>query len=73
MWNRWDIVEAYWCFYAEWHAGGLTRRCQNKGRGIAEQLHRLKFRARHDLSSKTLEDNGREIYNALVQRYHGKV
>jgi hypothetical protein len=33
------------------------------------QLDRLQFRARPDLSSDTLTENGREIYDAAVARF----
>lgn len=67
---RFDIAEAYFCFYVDWHSGGLTDRCRAKGRGIATQLSRLAFRPRPNLSTETLETEGREIYEGLVLAYH---
>lgn len=67
---RFDIAEAYWCFYSDWHSGGLTDRCRSKGRGIATQLARLAFRPRPNLTAENLEADGREIYEGLVLAYH---
>ena len=69
--DRFDIVEAYWCFYAEWHAGGLTDRdrAQPGRRSIAQQLHVMQFKPRPNLSSDTLTENGLEIYVNLVETW----
>lgn len=69
-WDRFDICEAYWCFYCDWHRGGLTDRDYEHVRSISETLHRLQFQPSADLSSDTLNDNARAIYDALVDKYH---
>ncbi len=60
--DRFDICEAYWCFYAEWGHDDYTWK-------ICGQLERLQFKPSPDLSSDTLEENGKEIYNQLVEKY----
>lgn len=69
-WDRFDICEAYWAFYSDWHAGGLTERCYVTGRGIAEQLQRMEFRPAMALNFERLTANGKELYTALVVKYH---
>lgn len=59
--DRFDICEAYYCYMVEWH-GGQT----SKEYALTGTFHRLRFRPRPDLSSDTLEENGRAIYDALV-------
>lgn len=69
--SRFDIVEAYFVFSMLWHSGGLTDRCRAKGRGIDEQLWRMKFRPSPALGSPAdLEEDGREVYLGLVEKYH---
>jgi hypothetical protein len=63
--DRFDIAEAYWCYFIEWHGG------QN-----SVEYRRLSkmdsyFKPRHNLSSDTLEENSREIYTGIVMKYHG--
>ena len=70
--NRIDVCDAYWVYYMLWHASGLTRRCHAQGRGIAEQLHRLRYRASPLLGSEhDLTDDARDVYDGLVQRWEG--
>lgn len=64
--DRFDIVEAHYCYCAEWHSGMHS-----------PEYYRLSrmgfyFRPRPNLSSDTLEPNGKEIYDALVARYQRK-
>jgi hypothetical protein len=58
--DRFDIVEAYFCFFMEWYCGQncprYARLCRMDGY----------FKPRPDLSSDTLSENGRIIYNALA-------
>ena len=69
--NRFDIAEAYACLESDYNVGGwLRERPSNRRRreACSVQLHRLQFRARPDLSSDTLTENGREIYDEAVAR-----
>lgn len=70
MAGRFDICEAYFCFLVDWNRGGLTRRCEAKGRGIAQQLHRMQFRPGLALGTDSLGEEAREVYDALVKKYH---
>lgn len=65
-----DVCDAFFIFYSHWHTGGLTARCIEKGRGIAEQLHRMNYQPSPCLSEETLTEEAREIYDALVYEYH---
>ena len=71
--DRISICEGYWLYYVHWHASGLTRRCVMTKRGIAEQLHRMRFKPSPllDLDSLRHEDRAeaREVYFGLVERY----
>ena len=72
--DTFDIAEAYWCYYCDWHAGGLTardeaRNARNGGRSIAVQLTNLDFVPNPGLTSDTLRDNARAIYDDLVARW----
>jgi hypothetical protein len=71
MFDRFAIAEGYYLFYAHWHMGGLTERCHRQGRGIAEQLHRMRFRPSPLLTLDTADESTRDVYDALVDRYHG--
>jgi hypothetical protein len=61
--NRFDIIEAYYLFGCNYHSGqwskeyAYTGRCLNMG-----------FRPSPLLDEESLTDNGREIYNSLVER-----
>lgn len=69
--DRFDICEAYACLEADYNVGGwLRERPSNQRRreACSVQLHRLKFRARPSLSTDTLTENGREIYDGAVTR-----
>lgn len=69
--NRFDICEAYACLEWDYNLGGwLHERSSNQRRreATAVQLHRMQFHARPNLSTDTLTENGREIYDAAVQR-----
>lgn len=61
--DRFDIVEAHWCYYTEWHGGQFSREYQRLSHMCSY------FKPRFNLSSDTLEENGKEIYDALVARY----
>ena len=69
--DRFDICEAYACLEWDYNVGGwLRERPSNQRRreACAVQLYRMRFCARHDLSRDTLTENGREIYDAAVER-----
>lgn len=69
--DRYDIAEAYCVLEWDYNVGGwLHERPSNQRRreSTGVQLHRMKFRARADLSYGTLTENGREIYDEQVSR-----
>jgi hypothetical protein len=71
MFDRFDICEAYACLESDYNVGGILWErpsCRRRGESIGVQLHRMRFRARPSLSTDTLTDNGREIYDAAVIR-----
>jgi len=71
MFDRFDICEAYACLESDWNVGGiLWERPSNRRRNesIGVQLDRMRFRARPSLSTDTLTENGRAIYDAAVTR-----
>ena len=71
--NRFDICEAHAVLEWDYNLGGwLHERPSNQKRREATsvQLHRMQFKARRDLSYETLTDNGREIYDDLVERFN---
>jgi hypothetical protein len=72
--DRFDICMGYWMFYCSWHSGGLTDRCRAKGRGIAEQLHRMQFSPGMGGDTPSREDNysATEVYIGLIAKYHGQ-
>jgi len=59
--DRFDIVEAYWCYMVEWHGGQGSKEYK-----LTCVFHRLRFHPRPDLCADTLTENGRAIYDALV-------
>jgi hypothetical protein len=70
--DRFDICEAHCVLEWDYNVGGwLHERPSNQRRMEATsiQLARMQFSPRPDLSSETLTENGREIYDALVQRF----
>jgi hypothetical protein len=72
MFDRFDICEAYAVLEWDYNIGGwLRERPSNQRRmeAIAVQLHRIQFKPRPDLSYETLTENGKEIYDAAVERW----
>lgn len=60
--DRFDIVEAHYCFCADYHGGQASTL-------YARLCHILTYlRPRPNLSVDTLTENGREIYDALATR-----
>ena len=75
--DRFDIAEAYYMYGAHWNRNGVTTRDRKRRRHIepglldtvGAQLHRLKFRPAPSLDLDTLSENGRAIYDDLVNRH----
>ncbi len=61
--NRFDICEAYWCYATDYN--DMYGMYINS---IWWRLARMEFRPSPMLSTETLEENGREIYDNLVKR-----
>jgi len=72
--DRFDICEAYCVLEYDYNVGGwLRERPSNRRRmeSIGVQLHRMHFKlAPSGGSFDHLEDNGKEIYSDLVDRYN---
>ncbi len=67
MFDRFDICEAYFVYAMLWHGGQFT-----KDYAIFGRLAKIGFRARPSLCDETdLEENAREIYDALVEKRQG--
>lgn len=69
--DRFDICEAHCVLEWDYNMGGwLRERPSNQRRREATsvQLHRMQFRPAPSLCYETLTENGREIYDELVQR-----
>lgn len=75
--DRISICEGYWLYFAHWHRGGRTARCDRQGRTISEQLHALQFKPAPALSLDSLchDDyrDAREVYLTLVRRHEGEL
>lgn len=70
--DRYDICEAYLLFENDWHIGGwLRERKSNQRRLMAThvQLKRMQFKPSPWLSYDMLTDNGKAIYDNLLDRY----
>ena len=73
--DKFDICEAYYIYLDNWNVGGTTNRWYTTSRrnrqaqSISAQLHRMQFKPSPFLSEETLTDNGRAIYNDLVNRW----
>lgn len=68
---RFDIAEAYAVLEWDYNVSGiLQERPSNQRRNMSTgyQLHRMGFKARPNLSYDTLTEEGKEIYNAQVQK-----
>lgn len=61
--DRFDVCEAYYCYAVHWDGGMWTREYAYLGR-----LKRLGFRPAPNLDVEELSENGRAIYDALVER-----
>lgn len=70
--DRFDICEAHAILEWDYNLDGwLHERPSNQRRreATAAQLNRIQFKARRNLSYETLTENGREIYDNLVERF----
>ncbi len=64
--NRWDICEAYYLFAVDWHGGQFSKEYRIFGR-----LQKF-FEPKRSLHGrKDLSNNGRAIYDQLVNRSVG--
>lgn len=70
--DRISICEGYFLYYALWHAGGVTRRCERQRRNIAVQLDRMRFRPSPLLTLDNASDEARSVYRALVREHEGE-
>jgi len=66
--DRFDICEAYYLFGAEYHSGQGSREYAYMGRCLnAGFKPGIRFENRDSLT-----DNGKEIYDALVEKYQNR-
>jgi hypothetical protein len=62
MWfDRFDIVEAFYCYMVDYHGGQSSKEYRLTG-----VFAKLEFSPRPNLDADTLTENGRAIYDALV-------
>jgi hypothetical protein len=66
-----DIMDAYWYYYAMWHKDGLTNRDHASKRSISQIAHRLNYRCSVGFGIESLKESERslDIYNNLVLRW----
>lgn len=62
-WDRYDIVEAYYCFFCDYHEGQYS----NKYTRLSKIT--TYFKPRPNLCYETLEENSKCIYDNLVANY----
>lgn len=65
--DRIDIAEAYYMFFCHCHEGQASEKYRRLSR-IARH-----FKPRPSLSVETLSENGREIYEALIQKEEARI
>ena len=61
-WNRFDIVEAYYLFFLEYHEGQGSKKYRRLCKMDKYWLPSPIF------GMKSLSDNAKEIYNQLVEK-----
>lgn len=61
MFNRFDILSAYYVYGSDYHTGQFSKEYAYIGRVL-----NCGFRPADSLSYESLSDNGKEIYNKLV-------
>lgn len=62
--DRFDIVEAYYLYFVDYHGGQWSREYARLSR-----MTRY-FKPRQSLSYDTLSENAQEIYNSLAVKHH---
>ena len=67
MFDRFDIAEAYYLFFCHYHEGQASDKYRRLSR-----MSRY-FRPSPLLSIENLTDNGREIYEGLVQKEEARM
>ena len=63
--DRFDICEAYYLYASDYHGGQWSKLYEVFGR-----LHKLKFKPGSLFGYWSLSNNGKGIYNSLVERRH---
>ena len=63
MFNRFDIVEAHYAYYSDYHEGQGSRKYARLSRILGYFRPSPLFRG-----YESLTENGQEIYDALVER-----
>jgi hypothetical protein len=74
IWDRFDIVAAYYWYMVQWNMGGTTVRDDNRERGrksISQQLLRLGYQPGLSVEYGQLNENAQAIYFALLRKYEG--
>lgn len=61
MFNRFDILSAYYVYGSDYHTGQFSKEYAYMGRVL-----NCGFRPADSLSYESLSDNGKEIYDNLV-------
>lgn len=64
-----EIMNAYWIYLQEWQVYARTQRCRIRGKSIADQLLRMKFKPVKKFSYEDLNYNELQVYNHLVDSY----
>jgi len=64
MFNRFDILSAYYVYGSDYHGGQWTKEYAYMGRVL-----NCGFRPADSLSYESLSDNGKEIYDGLVAQH----
>ena len=62
--NRFDIIEAHYVFYSDYHSGQWS--------DFYKRLSRITgyFKPRPNISYVTLSENSKDIYAALLERHN---
>ena len=70
--DSFNICAAYHHYLVHWNFNGRTRRCEATGRGIGEQLHRLRYRPGLREQNDMLDEGAWDLYRDLVLRWEGE-
>lgn len=63
-WDRFDIVEAYYCFFCDYHEGQYSNKFMRLNRMFKYHKPSPLFNGYDSLS-----ENGKAIYDNLVEKY----